>query len=110
MAPLARSGSWVKRQWSARSGHATPLTKALDFARLAYHKPDRYPRCGARGQHCRNPHKREDGEGAHADRGVQMAPEAVTAASKTIAHEFGEEYLPENPRFYSAKAKNAQGA
>ena len=62
------------------------------------------------GQHCRNPHKREDGEGAHADRGVQMAPEAVTAASKTIAHEFGEEYLPENPRFYSAKAKNAQGA
>ncbi|HEV7252655.1 MAG TPA: type I DNA topoisomerase [Mesorhizobium sp.] len=42
--------------------------------------------------------------------GVQMAPEALDAARKLIATEFGKEYLPEKPRFYSAKAKNAQEA
>ena len=42
--------------------------------------------------------------------GVQMAPEAISAARAAIAREFGEKYLPEKPRFYSAKAKNAQEA
>jgi DNA topoisomerase-1 len=42
--------------------------------------------------------------------GVQMAPEALDAARAAIAGSFGERYLPEKPRFYSAKAKNAQEA
>ncbi|WOC17333.1 type I DNA topoisomerase [Pseudochrobactrum sp. MP213Fo] len=42
--------------------------------------------------------------------GVQIAPEAITAARKAIAQNFGAEYVPEKPRFYSAKAKNAQEA
>ncbi|MCX7305344.1 MAG: type I DNA topoisomerase [Hyphomicrobiales bacterium] len=42
--------------------------------------------------------------------GVQMAPEAVTAARDAIAKEFGDKYLPEKPRYYSTKAKNAQEA
>ncbi len=42
--------------------------------------------------------------------GVQMAPEAIAAARAAIAHEFGEKYVPEKPRYYSAKAKNAQEA
>ena len=42
--------------------------------------------------------------------GVQMAPEAIAAARSAIAHEFGERYLPEKPRYYSTKAKNAQEA
>jgi DNA topoisomerase-1 len=42
--------------------------------------------------------------------GVQMAPEALSAARSAIAKEFGEKYLPEKPRYYSAKAKNAQEA
>lgn len=42
--------------------------------------------------------------------GVQMAPEAVEASRKAIASQFGERYLPEKPRFYSTKAKNAQEA
>ena len=42
--------------------------------------------------------------------GVQMAPEAIDAARATIAHEFGQKYLPATPRVYSAKAKNAQEA
>ncbi|PBB78250.1 DNA topoisomerase I [Mesorhizobium sp. WSM3879] len=42
--------------------------------------------------------------------GVQMAPEAITAARDAIASEFGAKYLPENPRYYSVKAKNAQEA
>jgi DNA topoisomerase-1 len=42
--------------------------------------------------------------------GVQMAPEAISAARATIGKEFGEKYLPEKPRYYSAKAKNAQEA
>ncbi|MCV3240453.1 type I DNA topoisomerase [Mesorhizobium sp. ZC-5] len=42
--------------------------------------------------------------------GVQMAPEAIEAARASIAHEFGEKYVPEKPRYYSTKAKNAQEA
>jgi DNA topoisomerase-1 len=42
--------------------------------------------------------------------GVQMAPEAILAARSAIAHEFGEKYVPEKPRYYSTKAKNAQEA
>ncbi|MGN6767387.1 MAG: type I DNA topoisomerase, partial [Rhizobiaceae bacterium] len=42
--------------------------------------------------------------------GVQMAPEAISAARSVIGKEFGEKYLPEKPRYYSAKAKNAQEA
>src|SRR5690606_10117784 len=42
--------------------------------------------------------------------GVQMAPEAISAARAAIGKEFGDSYLPEKPCFYSAKAKNAQEA
>ncbi|TIW21283.1 MAG: type I DNA topoisomerase, partial [Mesorhizobium sp.] len=42
--------------------------------------------------------------------GVQMAPEAIEAARDAIVSEFGAKYLPEKPRFYTTKAKNAQEA
>ncbi|MHA6643278.1 type I DNA topoisomerase [Mesorhizobium sp. A623] len=42
--------------------------------------------------------------------GVQMAPEAISAARAAIGKEFGDKYLPEKPRYYTAKAKNAQEA
>jgi DNA topoisomerase-1 len=42
--------------------------------------------------------------------GVQMAPEAIDAARDAIVSEFGQKYLPEKPRFYTTKAKNAQEA
>ncbi len=42
--------------------------------------------------------------------GVQMAPEAIEAAREAIGKEFGQQYLPEKPRYYSTKAKNAQEA
>ena len=42
--------------------------------------------------------------------GVQIAPEAIEAARKAIQDTFGENYVPEKPRFYSTKAKNAQEA
>ena len=42
--------------------------------------------------------------------GVQMASEAIDAARIMIGKEFGARYLPEKPRFYSTKAKNAQEA
>lgn len=42
--------------------------------------------------------------------GVQMAPEAISAARDTIGKEFGAKYLPEKPRHYTTKAKNAQEA
>ena len=42
--------------------------------------------------------------------GVQMAPEAIAAARSAIGTEFGEHYLPEKPRHYKTKAKNAQEA
>ena len=42
--------------------------------------------------------------------GVDLAPEAVTAARKVIAKDFGEAYVPNAPRKYMVKAKNAQEA
>jgi DNA topoisomerase-1 len=42
--------------------------------------------------------------------GVQMAPEAIAAARAAIVNEFGDKYLPEKPRYYTTKAKNAQEA
>ncbi|MGH6761504.1 MAG: type I DNA topoisomerase [Phyllobacterium sp.] len=42
--------------------------------------------------------------------GVQIAPEAIQAARATIGKVFGDKYVPEKPRYYSAKAKNAQEA
>jgi DNA topoisomerase-1 len=42
--------------------------------------------------------------------GVQIAPEAIAAARSAISAEFGDQYLPEKPRYYSSKAKNAQEA
>ncbi|KAA0970133.1 type I DNA topoisomerase [Aureimonas fodinaquatilis] len=42
--------------------------------------------------------------------GVQIAPEAIADARSAIAATFGEKYLPEKPRYYSSKAKNAQEA
>lgn len=42
--------------------------------------------------------------------GVQMAPEAIEAARAAITEQFGPRYMPEKPRFYSTKAKNAQEA
>ena len=42
--------------------------------------------------------------------GVQIAPEAIDAARKAIAGQFGNNFLPEKPRFYATKAKNAQEA
>ena len=42
--------------------------------------------------------------------GVQMAQEAIDAARAAITSEFGGNYLPDKPRHYSTKAKNAQEA
>ncbi len=42
--------------------------------------------------------------------GVDLAPEAVAAARKVIAKDFGDAYVPSAPRKYTAKAKNAQEA
>ena len=42
--------------------------------------------------------------------GVQMAPEAIASAREVIGREFGSRYVPEKPRHYSVKAKNAQEA
>ena len=42
--------------------------------------------------------------------GVQMAPEAVSALRETITKHFDADYLPERPRAYKTKAKNAQEA
>jgi DNA topoisomerase I len=42
--------------------------------------------------------------------GVQMAPEAIDGARKMIGAEFGEQYVPEKPRYFTNKAKNAQEA
>ncbi len=41
---------------------------------------------------------------------VQMAPEGIEAARRAIAKEFGDAYLPDKPRIYQTKAKNAQEA
>ena len=42
--------------------------------------------------------------------GVQMAPEAIQAARSAIGKTFSDKYVPEKPRYYSTKAKNAQEA
>ena len=42
--------------------------------------------------------------------GVDMAPEAVQAARSVIATEFGDRYVPQAPRVYQTKQKNAQEA
>ena len=42
--------------------------------------------------------------------GVNMAPEAYTAARAAITSQYGAQYLPEKARHYSSKAKNAQEA
>jgi DNA topoisomerase-1 len=42
--------------------------------------------------------------------GVQIADEAISAVRKLIGGEFGERYVPDAPRRYQSKAKNAQEA
>jgi DNA topoisomerase-1 len=42
--------------------------------------------------------------------GVQMAPEAIEGARAMIGADFGARYVPEKPRYFTAKAKNAQEA
>jgi DNA topoisomerase-1 len=42
--------------------------------------------------------------------GIDMAPEAVTAARDAIAARYGSDYVPAQPRIYKNKAKNAQEA
>jgi DNA topoisomerase-1 len=42
--------------------------------------------------------------------GIDMAPEAVAGARDAIKAKFGEKYLPDQPRLYKNKAKNAQEA
>ena len=42
--------------------------------------------------------------------GVQMAGEAIAATRNAILKNFGERYLPDVPRAYTSKAKNAQEA
>jgi DNA topoisomerase-1 len=42
--------------------------------------------------------------------GVQMAPEAVSAARRAVADRFDAGYVPDKPRHYETKAKNAQEA
>ena len=42
--------------------------------------------------------------------GVQIATEAVNETRKVIKEDYSAEYLPEKPKFYSTKAKNAQEA
>ena len=42
--------------------------------------------------------------------GIDMAPEAVTMARDAIKDRYGAEYVPDKPRVYKNKAKNAQEA
>ncbi len=42
--------------------------------------------------------------------GVQMAEEAYAAARSAIGRNYGKDYLPDGPRRYTSKAKNAQEA
>ena len=42
--------------------------------------------------------------------GIDMAPEAVTAARDAIKDRYGANYVPDSPRMYKNKAKNAQEA
>src|SRR3954447_2953695 len=42
--------------------------------------------------------------------GVQMAPEAISAARKAVVARYDAGYVPDKPRHYETKAKNAQEA
>ena len=42
--------------------------------------------------------------------GIDMAPEAVAAARDEIGRRYGREYVPDKPRIYKNKVKNAQEA
>ena len=42
--------------------------------------------------------------------GIDMAPEAITAARAEIETRYGKDYVPASPRVYKNKAKNAQEA
>ncbi len=42
--------------------------------------------------------------------GVDIAPEAITAARRVIETDYGKQYVPPSPRQYVSKAKNAQEA
>ncbi|WP_375202675.1 type I DNA topoisomerase [Hyphococcus sp.] len=42
--------------------------------------------------------------------GIDMAPEAISDARKSVGAQFGEKYVPDSPRVYKSKAKNAQEA
>lgn len=42
--------------------------------------------------------------------GMDMAPEAIAEARKFIGSEYGDRYVPDGPRQYKSKAKNAQEA
>ncbi|WP_226781821.1 type I DNA topoisomerase [Oceaniglobus trochenteri] len=42
--------------------------------------------------------------------GIDMAPEAVSAARAAITDRYGKAYVPDSPRIYKNKAKNAQEA
>jgi DNA topoisomerase-1 len=42
--------------------------------------------------------------------GIDMAPEAVAQARAEIGRRFGDKYVPDTPRIYKNKAKNAQEA
>ena len=42
--------------------------------------------------------------------GIDMAPEAITAARDAIKDRYGADYIPDSPRIYKNKAKNAQEA
>ena len=42
--------------------------------------------------------------------GIDMAPEAIAAARAEIGERFGRAYVPDSPRIYKNKAKNAQEA
>ncbi|WP_424929641.1 type I DNA topoisomerase [Amaricoccus tamworthensis] len=42
--------------------------------------------------------------------GIDMAPEAVMAARDVVKDRYGDSYVPESPRMYKNKAKNAQEA
>jgi DNA topoisomerase-1 len=42
--------------------------------------------------------------------GVQVAQEAIDEARRVIAGRYGPDYVPEQPRYYKTKAKNAQEA
>ncbi len=42
--------------------------------------------------------------------GVDIVPEAISAARSVIGRDYGDRYLPPSPRIYKTKAKNAQEA